>query len=536
MSEVAVATAPAWGRAVEKTTVHGHPCLAYAERPAAVADFLLTARRWAERELLVQGDRRLTFREHEEAVARVACELAERGVGPGSRVGLLAFNSVEWMVSFWAVHALGAVAVLGNAWWADTEAQEVLADAEPDLVITDRRLGFPTLEVATVRRAVEDVQRRVELPQWPRDEEALSIIMFSSGTTGKPKGVVMTARSVIANIQNILVLTGRLPQEIPAQKPGGVSMLTVPLFHLAGVQVCLTTLLSGGRLVFLDGKFDPAEVLRLIEAEKVRSWGCIPTMVSRVLEHPDFEAFDTSSVSSIPMGGAPASADLRRQISERFPRVRSGGSSMYGLTEAGGVVAAGAGKDIAGRPGCVGRALPVVELRIANPQADGAGEIQVRTPTITEGYLGDETPLTDAEGWVSSGDLGRIDAEGWLCITGRLKDIIIRGGENISSAHVEDVLHDHPDVAEVAVVALPHADLGEEVGAAVVLRPGAELAPASLLAAVQGRLARFEHPSRWWLYEGELPTNASGKIVRREVQRQWLEAGGTTIWPAPATG
>ncbi|HXP55029.1 MAG TPA: fatty acid--CoA ligase family protein, partial [Streptosporangiaceae bacterium] len=314
---------------------------------------------------------------------------------------------------------------------------------------------------------------------------------------------------------------GRLPDELPADHPGTVSLVSVPLFHLAGIQVSLTTLLSGGRAVFLPGRFDPGEVLRLIESERVRVWGSIPTMVSRVLDHPDFTAYDTSSVASVPMGGAAVSAELRARVSQRFTGVKTRVGSLYGLTEAGGVLAAGSGADVSVRPGTVGRALPVVELAIRNAGPDGSGEITARTPTMTTGYLGDPEPITDPDGWVPTGDLGRIDGDGWLYVTGRSKDIIIRGGENIAVVHVEQALLKHPDVLEAAVVGLPHPDLGEEVGAAVVLRAGAPSDTGALREHAESQLGRYEVPSAWWLHPGPLPTNPSGKILRRVVRDEW---------------
>jgi steroid-24-oyl-CoA synthetase len=529
MSDAPARPAPRWGRDVTTGVVDGHPCRLYTERPRSVAEFLLTARRWAERELLVQGNRRLTYAEHERAVARVAVLLRERGVRPGNRVALIGFNSIEWVVTFWAVQAVGATAVLGNAWWSDDELAAALDQADPVLVFTDRPTDRATLPASDVRAAVDRLDAQVPLTLAPADEDALAIIMFSSGTTGAPKGVLMSHRAVVANIHNLLVLTGRLPDELPASHRGTVSMLSVPLFHLAGVQVSCNTLLSGGRLVFLEGKFDPGEVLRLIEVERVRVWGSIPTMVSRVLDHPDFAERDVTSVSSVPMGGAAVSPELRARVSAAFPGVKSRVSSLYGLTEAGGVLAAGSGTDVAGRPGCVGRALPVVELRIARPDADGIGEIQARTPTSTGGYLGEEEPITDADGWIASGDLGRIDDEGWLYVTGRSKDVIIRGGENVGAVHVEERLLTHPDVLEAAAVPLPHADLGEEVAAAVVLRPGATATVSDLEAHARQGLGRHEVPSAWWIRAASLPLNASGKVLRREVRREWLESGGRSV-------
>ena len=532
-------TAPSWGRDIVPGEVDGHPVRVYASRPRSVAEFLLSARRWADRELLVQGERRLTSADHEHAVARVAGLLRARGVGPGDRVAIVGFNSIEWVAAFWAVQCLGATAVLGNAWWSDEELAAALELAGPALVVTDRDVALPSLTTTEVRAAVDRVADRPALELAPAAEDALAIIMFSSGTTGAPKGVLMSHRAVVANIQNLLLLTGRLPDELPDTHPGTVSMLSVPLFHLAGIQVSCTTLLSGGSLVFLEGRYDPAEVLRLIEVERVRVWGSIPTMVTRVLDHPDLAVRDVSSVTSVPMGGAAVSAELRERVAAAFPGMRAKNrvGSLYGLTEAGGVLAAGSGRDVSGRPGCVGRALPVVELRIADPGADGVGEIQARTPTSTGGYLGDDGGIADADGWISTGDRGRLDEDGWLYVTGRSKDIVIRGGENVACVHVEDCLLAHPDVLEAAVVALPHPDLGEDVAAAVVLRPGSTVTTNELTAHARGRLARFEVPGAWWIRSAALPLNASGKVLRREVLGEWLERGGTSLddrEPAPA--
>ncbi|TKA01035.1 class I adenylate-forming enzyme family protein [Actinacidiphila oryziradicis] len=518
-----------WGREVSQATVGGNPCLVYTLRPGSVAELLLASRRWSDREFLVQGDRRMTSGQHEQAVARVAAHLRGLGVERGTRVMILGFNRIEWVVTYWALQVLGAVAVLGNAWWSEEEAAGVLALAEPALVVTERQLdGFRTVDFETLRTVVvsDDI---VELELTPVSEDDIAVIMFSSGTTGAPKGVIMSHRSVVANLQNLLNLTGRLPNELPADHPGTVSMLSVPLFHLAGVQISSTTLLSGGSLIFLSGKFDPAEVLMLIERERVKVWGSVPTMVSRVLDHPEFSKRDTSSVTSVPMGGSAISPELRQRVTESFSGVKSRVGSLYGLTEAGGVLAAGSGRDITDRPGCVGRALPVVQLRIKNPDADGVGEIQARTPTATYGYLGEHGGVADAEGWISTGDLGRIEEPNWLYVTGRSKDIIIRGGENISCAHVESAVLAHPDVLEAAAVALPHPDLGEEVGMAVVLRPGAAPDVDALLSVAKGRLARFELPSRWWLRTESLPTNPTGKILRGEVREAWVESGGQDI-------
>ncbi|MDQ0616668.1 class I adenylate-forming enzyme family protein [Arthrobacter globiformis] len=513
-------TGTRWGREVVEGVVAGHPCLQYAKRSQQLGEFLIDAGRWGDREFMVQGERRLTYRQFLGAVDAVRNALAERGMTHDSRIALLAFNSVEWVVTFWATQVLGATVVLGNAWWSDNESTTAFSGAGVDLVVTHRDLDLPTMAITDVRRVIDASTPASVIRLDDIDEEALAMIMFSSGTTGLPKGVKVPHRSLIANIHNVLILTGRLPSELPDDHPGTVSLLTVPLFHLAGLQISLTTLLSGGRLVFLEGKFDPAQVLELIQRERVRTWGGVPTMVGRVLDHPHFGQYDTSSVKSVPMGGSAISQELRNKVASGFSGVRQRVGSLYGMTETG-VLAAGSGQDVAGRRGCVGKVLPAVQIRIKGSNEDGSGEIQALTPAVTGGYLDSDEPIGDAEGWVSTGDLGYLDEEGYLFVTGRSKDVIIRGGENIASVHVEESLESHPEVLEVAVVGLPHADLGEEVGAAVVLRTGSTATTEDLRIHAASTLGRFEIPSRWWLRTEKLPTNATGKVLRRQVAQEW---------------
>ncbi|MEJ8851227.1 class I adenylate-forming enzyme family protein [Variovorax rhizosphaerae] len=515
-----------WGRSVEAGVVAGHSSRVYAQRPRSLPELLHDARRWGTRAFLIEGERRLSFVDFEAAVHRVAGHLLARGIRQGDRVALLGYNSVEWLASFWAVQSLGGVAVLANAWWSDDETRAALALIEPAAVLTDRSGAhaiderFRPIDIRALR-AVVDSSEQVAQPPTPQvSEDDIAIIMFSSGTTGAAKGVMMSHRGVVANIQNLLVLTGRLPSELPVDKPGTVSLLSVPLFHLAGIQISFSTLLSGGALVFLEGRFDPGKVLGLIQREKVRVWGSIPTMVSRVVDFEDFDSFDTSSLRSIPMGGAAISAELRAKVQRAFPATKKSVGSLYGLTEAGGVLAAGSADDVRGRPGCVGRALPVVELRIDAPDPGGVGEIFARTPTVTMGYWRDATPIADADGWVKTGDLGRIEGD-YLYVVGRSKDIIIRGGENIACAHVEHALLTHPSVLEAAVVPLAHADLGEEVGAVVVLRDDMPVTVEQLREHALANLGKFEVPSRWWLHDGPLPTNATGKILKRDLPKRW---------------
>ncbi|MCL4183024.1 MAG: acyl--CoA ligase [Burkholderiaceae bacterium] len=515
-----------WGREIETVEVHGHPCRAYRHRARSMAALLRDAQRWGERTYVVEGSRRLNFAAFGSAVDRVGQTLQQHGVMRGSRVLLLAFNSVEWLAAFWAIQSLGAVAVLANAWWSPEETQAALTDVQPTLVLADQldKRGLASrhgvLDMQALRHAVDSTQPAPTLPLLQLDEDSLAVIMFSSGTTGRAKGVLMSHRGLVANIQNLLALTGRMPDELAPDAEGTVSLLTVPLFHLAGIQVSISTLLSGGRLALLEGRFDPEAVLRLIESERVRVWGSIPTMVSRVLEHPALHDFDTSSLRSIPMGGAAIPASLRENVQRAFPGVKKSVGTLYGCTEAGGVLAAGSATDLQGRAGCVGRPLPVVELRIANADERGAGEIMARTPTATLGYWGEASPIADEQGWIRTGDLGWLQ-DGFLYLSGRAKDIVIRAGENIACAHVEQCLARHPAVREIAVLPLAHADLGEEVAAVVVLRDGCDATSDELARYALAHLGKFQVPTRWWLRRQPLPTNAAGKIAKSELRSGW---------------
>jgi long-chain acyl-CoA synthetase len=520
-----------WGRETTRELVGGRKLRVYANRPRTVAEFLVDARRWSERTHAVQGDVRLTFEDHEKAVARVASWLQERGVGEGSRVAMLARNRLECSIAFWAAHCLGAVVVLCNPWWSETEVNQALDLANPELVLCDRET-ITRLPDAMIGALVEDLTVMLKgdqappLPQPRIDEDAPALVAFTSGTTGSAKGVILSQRSVVNNIQNMLVATNRLPNEIDPSHPQKVNLLTLPLFHGAGIQVLTASLLTGGRLVYQAGRFNAAEVLRLIEQEQVSTWGAVPTMVIRVMNDPDFSVRNVNSLKSIQVGGSAATAEFRRQIHEAFPSLKAGGAgSLYGLQEAGGLLAMASGSELAERQGCVGRLLSVVDVKIDNPDEDGNGEILVQAPGVMSGYLGNEPTPIDEDGWLHTGDVGRVSEDGFLYLSGRIKEIIIRGGENISSAHVEQALMSHPAVAEVSVVGLPHPDLGEQVGGVIVLRRDATVTIDELREHVRGRLGRFEVPTKWWLRRSQLPTNAMSKVVRKQVQQLWLERG-----------
>ncbi|HEV7862629.1 MAG TPA: class I adenylate-forming enzyme family protein [Acidimicrobiia bacterium] len=514
-----------WGTEIVRRD-SGIPFLVYAPRRVDAAELLDDVRQWADRVHLVRGPQRMTYGELLDLVPRAAAVLADHGVGPGDRVMLLAFNSVEWIVAFWATLAAGAVVVLANPWWSEAELRHSLGVVDVALLLADPRSaklvpdGVPVLELDDLAAQAADAAPLAR--PAPAGEDEPAIILFTSGTSGPPKGAVLPHRSVIALQHTLLHVTRQLPHALTGEAPGEVSLQSGPLFHIGGVQALVRSLLLGGTLVFPAGKFDPTEVLDLIESEGVHRWGGVPTMVSRVLNDPTVDGRDLSTVRAISLGGAPVLPELVTRVKTRFPNVERGVSQVYGLSEAGGTITAASGRDLTERPGTAGRPLPIVELRIDRPDEKGTGEVVARTPTQMLGYWGqDSGDAIDGDGWVHTGDLGHIDADGYLFITGRLKDLIIRGGENVAATHVEDVLLKHPEVREVAVCGRPDPDLGEIVAAAVVLDPASTVTVTELRTFAAEHLAYFEIPTSWWLRTEPLPANDVGKVHKRNLLASW---------------
>jgi long-chain acyl-CoA synthetase len=499
------------------------PLLQYSPRRRQVAELLLDAERWRDRVHLVQGSRRLTFGDLFSASDRVAGKLAERGVKPGDRLLLLAPNSPEWVIAFWAGVRAGAIVTLGNGWWNRPEAEHAVGLVQPTVIVADERrlellppaLADRVVDVGVIRGWSEDESVSAPIASVG-DENDAAVIVFTAGTTGDPKAAVLAHRSVIANLHSLLLVSGRLPQQLDPEKPGAVILQSGPMFHIGGLQALLLATLCGQTVVFLEGRFDAGQVLDLIEREGVSVWGAVPTMASRVLDHPSLPERDLSGVRSISLGGAAVQPELTARLRTAFTGAGRGLSTIYGMTETGGTVASASGTLMAEHPRTSGRPTPVSEIRI-----DGAGEILVRTPGQMLGYWNQpEAEIIDAEGWVHTGDLGRIE-DGLLYVTGRSKDIIIRGGENIASAHVESALLRHPAVRNVAVVARPDADLGERVAAAVQLDPAASVSAVDLAEFARTQLPNHEVPTDWWLLTDQLPMTEAGKVDKRMLNSTW---------------
>jgi acyl-CoA synthetase (AMP-forming)/AMP-acid ligase II len=508
----------------------------YSPRPHRVSDVLALAHRWQPRPYVIHGASEVSFGGLLAAVERKARRLAQDGVAAGDRVLILGWNSPDWIINFWACQQLGAVPALANAWWSETETGEALNLLQPVTALADDR-GAAKLPGGARRGSWETGTGGGAAPAADEHrtggEEAPAVVIFTSGTAGRPKAVELSHRSLLANLQMLLQLTRRLPHQVD-EHSGEVALHTGPLFHVGGPQMLLRSVAVGNTLVLPSGRFDPGEILELIERHKVTRWSAVPTMVSRVLDHPDLHCRDLSSLRALTIGGAPVHAELVERIGRELPGVQAGVPTGYGLTENGGQATAASGRDTLRHPGSAGRPLPCAELRF-EPRADLPDpEVLVRSPTQMTRYIGTAESPIDSDGWLHTGDLGHLDGEGRLWITGRAKDLIIRGGENIAPAAVEHALTSIPGVLEAAVIGIPHPDLGEEVCAFVVVADRRHTAQ-TLSGELHGQLASFAVPSVWHLLQERLPVNQTGKIDKPALAARACDASRGAVLSASIT-
>ncbi|MDQ1511870.1 MAG: steroid-24-oyl-CoA synthetase [Actinomycetota bacterium] len=541
-------TGPGGPFEIVRENVLGVSTQVYKQRMKTLRDLMAQSAARAGVDFVVQGDQRLTFGDNDRRARAVASSLARLGIGVGDRVALLSANNPDWVVTFWACAVLGAVVVPMNAWWKaeelefglnDAEAKVLIADARRLAVIADRLPEIPSVRHAFViddpapaspaRPFAELASGPDDLDEAPLDEDDLLAIIYTSGTTGRPKGATLTHRQVIANLSNIIVfgvaagMRGTPPPELEAGLQTA-SLLVVPLFHVTG---CLSTMTlsyaTGAKVVLMPpGRFDPDIAMELIEREHITAIGGVPTVMWRILESPDRARYDLSSVKRASYGGAPAAPELVERIQEVFPNLRKTLSTAYGLTETASVATVHGGDDYFAHPGSVGRAAPTIELRIVDENGRDApagerGEVWIKGPTVMNlGYWRrpdvNATALTD--GWFHSGDIGYLDADGFLFLVDRAKDMIIRAGENVYSVEVENVLFDHPDVIDAAVVGVPHKTLGEEVKAVVQLKPGSTTTAEDLRAFCRAHLADFKVPEYVEIRLEPLPRNPAGKVLK----------------------
>ena len=503
----------------------------FAGRARSLGDVLARSASYGDRDYLVTASRRLTFAAHAAAVASMAKALRDDlGVRPGDRIAIDAANSPEWILSFWAAIAAGAVAVGYNAWWAPREIEYALGHTDPKIVIADaKRAALISEDVLTVERDVPSLAGRypdAELDIPNVDEDDPAVILYTSGTSGRPKGAVHSHRNLTSVIEyhrfNDAVLAAF--GDDPSRRR---YLLALPLFHIACLHnLAVPRLATGTAVVMHEGGFDVDAVLGLVEKERVTNWGAVPTMAHRMIEHGDLAKYDLSSLSAFSLATAPSSPAFKARLQSAFPPAKGGLVDSYGLTESCTGISTATPADLAEAPGTVGRPTIGVQVEIRDadnrPVPDGVeGEVCVRSAYNMIGYWRDEEATAktfDAGRWMRTGDIGVLE-DGRIRLTTRRSDLIIRGGENVYPAEVVYVLAEHPRTRECIVVGVPHPDLGQEV-AAVVVSAGTPPPPEELTAFARERLAHYKVPTRWHVTTDPLPRNATGKVLRKQIETE----------------
>jgi len=497
----------------------------------------------AANEAVVAGDERLTFADLDRVSDRLAPSLIERGIAKGDRVGIAMRNCPAWIISYMAVIKAGGVATLLNGWWESQEMEHAIRLTEPKLIIADgpraKRIADRCDGYAIVGLPIEErVEQAIApllggaggdqpLPELSPDDDAT--ILFTSGSTGDAKGALSTHRAVTTGTYayslGLIVLKGLLESE-GNPPPTPRTLLSVPLFHVTGEVPVMLNSFVVGRCMIIMPKWDATEALRLIEKEKVTYFVGVPTMSLELMNHPDRHKFDLSSLKDITAGGAPRPISHVERLKHEFPNAQP--ALGYGLTETNATGCANFWSSYAARPASTGRAQkPLVEVAIlgAGDQllATGeTGEIGIRTAANIKGYFRNPEATEETispDGWVRTGDVGYLDEDGYLFIVDRKKEIIIRGGENISAAEVEAECYACPAVAEAAVFGAPDERLGEVPVAVIHVKSA--LSEAELRRFLDGRIARFKMPERIIFSVEPLPRLGTGKIDRRALKAQF---------------
>jgi long-chain acyl-CoA synthetase len=545
---VAQATAPGQMFELVPYTVNGVTYKVFKNAPTSLREFYAFGRMHGDKPFLVYENERRTYAETMAEVDAFAAALVEHyGIKKGDRVAVAMRNYPEWVISFLAITSIGAINVSMNAWWTEDEMDYALEDCGATLLIADaqraeisraaaKRLGCRVL-VARSDGPVDGADRWQDvlvpgraLPEVTVDPEDDATILYTSGTTGRPKGAVSPHRALVNSLMGFAIRIAVEPllrdpdDAAPAIPENPGTILAIPLFHVTGcVPVMLGCLISGSKLVIMH-KWDPEKALELIEREKITSFIGVPTQSIDMLQHPRFAEFDTSSLMSVGGGGSPPPPALMKQIDSDFKGARPGFG--YGMTETNALGPGISGEDALAKPTAAGRVPACMEVEIRDPATfdrvpvGDRGEIWFKGPNLIRGYWNkpEATAETIVDGWLRSGDIGHVDEDGFIYVDDRLKDMVLRGGENIYCAEVEAALFEHPAVADVAVVGIPHARLGEQAVAVVNTRSA--VTAEELQQHVRERLAEFKVPEQVVFRAEPLPRTPSGKVLKRELRTE----------------
>lgn len=564
-------TGPGGGFAMSEVEVGGVPMRVFDAAFPSMRTVWELAAGHGDAVYVVYEDERYTYADIDARVRALAWYLRDTyGIGSGDRVAIAMRNYPEWIVSYWAVVSLGAAVVGMNAWWTTPEMDHGLRDSQPRVLISDdERLErvLPVLDdirsahalsIVAVRPTRELPVDAVEwtqvvipasapagLPEATIDADDDVTIFYTSGTTGFAKGAQLTHRGSVHNMfhiafwalcsataaARIAAIDGRPPDAPVAGQI--VQMTPTPLFHVTANNCSLHPItLAGGRLVYLR-RWDPARALALIEREGVTGFSGVPTMGRELVAHPAFATTNTSSLRTLSGGGAPVQPDLVEKFNDAVAGSGGGPATGYGLTETNGIITANGSAFYLAKPLSCGVIMPTLDAKLVAedgsdlpPGPDTVGELCVRGPIVVKGYLNRPEATAEAitDGWFHTGDIAKIDDDGFLFIVDRAKDMVLRGGENVYCSEVEAAIYRHDGVAEAAVFAVPDERLGEDVGAVIVRAPGVPLDADELRSFLGGRLARHKIPAKIWIRDEPLPRNANGKFVKRVLREEVVGA------------
>ncbi|MGZ5938420.1 MAG: class I adenylate-forming enzyme family protein [Rhizomicrobium sp.] len=544
-------TAPGAPFEIKEIEVRGVNIRTFKNAPPNIRELWLSTAQFADREYLVYEDERMTYAQAHAQTAAIANWLFRQGVKPGDRVAIAMRNYPEWMLVYWACVSVGIAVVGMNAWWVTDEVEFALKDSEPKVVFCDEERLARILERPAAASRTKLVATRVKtlppgvtawkeviaeggaMPSVNVDPDADACIFYTSGTTGSPMGAQLTHRGCVSNLFNMMFsgqvqalatmrATGVAPDPA-APVPIPITLLTTPLFHVTANNCGAYATTAGGGKMVLMYKWDAGEALKLIERERVTAMSGVPVMSRELLTHPDFARTDMSSLMTLGGGGAPLQPDLVHKIDSQVKTARP--NTGYGMTETCGIITAVAADFFVDKPASVGPAMPSFEVKCVNDAGETVppgevGELWVKGAPVIKGYINrpEATAESITDGWLHTGDVARIDEDGFIYIVDRKKDMVLRGGENVYCAEVEACMHHHPAVAECCVFGVPDARLGEEVATAIVLRAGQKVTADELRAHCAAHLSKHKIPRYFWFLTESIPRNASGKFLKRELR------------------
>ena len=541
----------------ETVTIDGQELSVFAHVPTNLGELYKLGLAFGDQTFLVYQNERFSFAESLDLSLRMARILKEKyEIQLGDRVAICARNSPEWCMAYMAITLIGAIAVPMNSWWKSPELKYGLSDSDSKLIFLDpARLDLvqpfldsldvqivmfkPEVESAIpefyeLARSVEPLSHDelIEIEVFPEDRAS---IMYTSGSTGMPKGVLSTHRNIINALYTwkfVKEITEILRPELLEENPEFPPALlaNVPLFHVTGSHAQFLASFIYSRKFVMMYKWDAEAALKLIEQERISVFHGVPTMAWEIMQSPNFDTTDLSSLRGVQSGGASRPPEHLNMIMQKFPDSAIPGLG-YGLTETNAIGAIISGKFYASRPNSTGRPTPpVTSIKVVDDAGNtledgGVGEICIKGATVMKGYWNNPEATAEVikDGWFYSGDIGMLDELGFLIILDRAKDIVIRGGENIGCAEVEYAISEHPEVSEVSVYGIPEERLGEMLCCSIMLQTGSVLSCEQLTSFLNSRIAGFKIPERAFFQYEQLPRIATGKIAKKELRKKTME-------------